>query len=271
MMVTTTKKMEESQMKVIYVNEANLGDVQAEAQDVAMALGYFDGVHLGHQKVVKSAKQQALKHQLSLAVLSFFPHPKSVLIPDFEVAYLEPIEQKIEKLERLGVDFFYVVEFTKELAKLEAVDFMQQYVVGLGAKEIICGFDYTYGAKASGKAETIHQHVPENIGVTVVEELKWQGQKISSTLIRKYLRECQLQEIRSLLGDYYKTKYCCKNGILPNYSLPNIGKYKILIEKDGTISEAIARVKSKKKILLEDDNPAFDSVLTIKWLEKIGS
>jgi riboflavin kinase/FMN adenylyltransferase len=256
-------------MKVIYVNDANLCDLQAEAPDVAMALGYFDGVHLGHQKVVESAKQQAMKHQLSLAVLSFSPHPKSVLIPDFEVAYLEPIDQKIEKLERLGVDIFYIVEFTKELAKLKAVDFMQQYVVGLGAKEIICGFDYTYGAKASGKAETIQQQVPPHIGVTVVEELKWQGQKISSTLIRKYLRECRLQEIQSLLGDYYKTRYCCKNGILPNYSLPNIGKYKILIERDGIISEAIAMVKSKTKILLEYDNPTFDSVLTIKWLEKI--
>jgi riboflavin kinase / FMN adenylyltransferase len=256
-------------MKVIYVNAANLHDLQAEAPDVAMALGNFDGVHLGHQKVVESAKQQAMKHQLSLAVLSFSPHPKSVLIPGFEVAYLEPLNQKIEKLERLGVDIFYVVEFTKELAKLKAADFMHQYVVGLGAKEIVCGFDYTYGAKAIGKAETIQQQVPPHIGVTVVEELKWQGQKISSTLIRKYLRECRLQEIRSLLGDYYKTRYCCKNGILPNYSLPNIGKYKILIERDGTISEAIAMVKSKTKILLEYDNPTFDSVLTIKWLEKI--
>ncbi|WP_394233217.1 adenylyltransferase/cytidyltransferase family protein [Niallia oryzisoli] len=256
-------------MKVIYVNEANLCDLQAEALDVAMALGYFDGIHLGHQKVVETAKQKALKHQLSLAVLSFFPHPKSVLIPGFEVAYLEPIEQKIEKLERLGVDIFYVVEFTRELAKIEAADFMQRYVVGLGAKEIICGFDYTYGSKASGKAETIQHHVPSHTGITVVEELKWQGQKISSTLIRKYLHECRLQEIRNLLGDYYKTKYCCKNGILPNYSLPDIGKYKIIIERDGAISEAIAMVKSKKKVLLEYDQPTFDSVLTIKWLEKI--
>ena len=258
-------------MKVIHVNEANLRDLQADTLNVAMTLGYFDGVHLGHQKVVETAKQQALKHQLSLAVLSFFPHPKNVLIPGYEVAYLEPIEQKIEKLEQLGVDVFYVVEFTKELAKVEAPEFMQQYVIGLGAKEIICGFDYTYGVKASGNADTIKLHVPPHIGITIVEELKWQGQKISSTLIRKYLSECRLQEIPSLLGDYYKTKYCCKNGILPNYSVPNLGEYKILIEKDGAILEAVAMVKPKKKILLKYDHLTFDSVLTIKWLEKIES
>jgi len=258
-------------MEVIYVNEVNLRDLQVEARDVSMALGYFDGVHLGHQKVVETAKRKAMKYQLSLAVLSFFPHPKSVLNPGFEVNYLEPIEQKIEKLEQLGVDVFYVVEFTMKLAKVEAAAFMQKYVIGLGAKEIICGFDYTYGAKASGNAETIKDHVPPHIGVTIVDELKWHGQKISSTLIRKYLSECRLQEIPSLLGDYYKTKYCCKNGILPNYSLPNIGEYKILIEKDDTISEAIAKVKSKKKILLQYEPPSFNSVLTIKWLEKIES
>ncbi|MEK9199009.1 adenylyltransferase/cytidyltransferase family protein [Ureibacillus sp. 179-F W5.1 NHS] len=258
-------------MKVIYVNEANLRDLQAQAEDVAMALGYFDGVHLGHQKVVKTAKEQALKHSISLAVLSFFPHPKSVLIPGFEVAYLEPLEQKVEKLEQLGVDLFYVVEFTKELAKVEAYEFMQQYVLGLGAKEIICGFDYTYGYKAKGNVETIYRHVPSQIGVTIVDELKWQGQKISSTLIRKYLMESRLQDIPSLLGDYYETKYCCKNGILPNYSMPNLGKYKILIGTDGAMSEAIAKVQSKKEILLQTDQPPMDSVLTIKWLEKIGS
>jgi len=256
-------------MEVIYVNEANLCDLQCDAKDVAMALGYFDGVHLGHQKVVETARQKALKHQLSLAVLSFFPHPKNVLIPGFEIAYLEPIEQKIEKLEQLGVDVFYIVEFTKDLAKLEPAEFMQQYVLGLGAKEVICGFDYTYGAKAKGNARTIQQHVPSNIGVTIVEELKWQGEKISSTLIRKFIEESRLEEIPSLLGDFYKTKYCCKNGILPNYTLPDVGEYKILIEKDGAVSEAIAQVQSKKKIRFEQDFPNFDSVLTIKWLERI--
>lgn len=258
-------------MEVIYVNEANLGDLQACAKEVAMALGYFDGVHLGHQKVVETAKRLAIQKQLSLAVLSFFPHPKNVLIPGFEIAYLEPLEQKIEKLEQLGVDVFYVVEFTKNLAKLDPAEFLEQYVVGLGAREIICGFDYTYGAKASGNAQTLRSHVPSYVGVAVVEELKWKGQKISSTLIRKFLDESRLQEIPSLLGDYYKTKYCCKNGLLPNYSLPNSGAYKILIEKDGTISEGVAVVKGKKKIHFGDDFPSFDSVLTIKWLEKIGS
>ncbi|PZX01289.1 riboflavin kinase/FMN adenylyltransferase [Psychrobacillus insolitus] len=256
-------------MKVIHVNATNLHDLQSKAPEVAMALGYFDGVHLGHQKVVEAAKQQALKNHLSLAVLSFFPHPKSVLIPNFDVSYLEPIEQKIEKLESLGVDLFYVVEFTKELAKVGADEFIQQYVTGLHAKEIICGFDYTYGAKASGNAETLKQYALQQTGVTIVEELKWQGQKISSTLIRKLLNECKLQEIRSLLGDYYITKYCCKNGLFPNYSLPKMGKYKILIEKDGSILEAIATVKSNKKILLKYDSSIIDSVLTIKWIERL--
>lgn len=258
-------------MNVIFVNEANVRELQKEAVAVAMALGNFDGVHLGHQRVIKTAKKQARKHGLLTAVLSFFPHPKSVFMPGDDVSYLEPLEQKAEKLEHLGVDRFYVVEFTKDLAQMEAGEFMREYVLGLGAAEIICGFDYTYGAKAQGKAETIQAHVPPHVGVTVVPELTWKGQKISSTLIRKYLRECRLEEIRSLLGDHYKTKYCCKSGLLPYYSLPNIGKYKIVIEGDGIFSEAIALVQPKKKIQLHADQPLLDRVLTIKWLEKIES
>ena len=91
-------------MQIIYVNEQNIEELQKSATASAMALGYFDGVHLGHQQVITKAKEKAAEHQLALAVLSFFPHPKSVLLPDYEVKYLEPIEQKAEKLARKAAE-----------------------------------------------------------------------------------------------------------------------------------------------------------------------
>lgn len=100
-------------MKVIYLNANNLQEIKQSCPNVAMALGYFDGVHLGHQRVIQTAKEKAKAQNLLLAVLSFFPHPKSVLFPNVEVSYIEPLEQKIEKLEKLEVDIFYIVEFTK--------------------------------------------------------------------------------------------------------------------------------------------------------------
>lgn len=257
-------------MEVKYVNAVNLQEIQQIAPDVAMALGYFDGVHLGHQKVIGTTRQKAQQQNLSLAVLSFFPHPKSVLFADNEVAYLEPLEQKIEKLEQLGVDVFYVVEFTKDLAKAEANDFIDKYVIGLNAKEIICGFDYTYGRKASGTVETLTLYAAAHqVGVTVVEELKWNEQKISSTLIRKLITDCKLSDIPNILGDYYKTKYCKKNGLLPNYTLPSLGDYKVFIEDNGSLIESFVTVRSKKQIQMHEELSMLPNLLTIHWIEKV--
>lgn len=257
-------------MKVIYVNADNLSEIQKVAPDVAMALGYFDGVHLGHQKVIKMAKRKAQQHNLSSAVLSFFPHPKSILQPDVPVSYLEPIEQKIEKLEHLGVDFFYIVEFTKELSQVDGTDFLEQYVKGLNAHEIICGFDYKYGTKSAGSVKTLATYANENqLGFTVVEELKWNKQKISSTLIRQYLSSRKLKEIPQLMGCYYKTKYCRKNGLLANYSLPCIGDYKVLIEKDGLLLEHYVTVKSSNQILIHSEYRNLPNELTIQWVDII--
>ena len=256
-------------MKIIYVNADNLQEIRRTAPNVAIALGYFDGVHLGHQKVIETANQKAKAHGLSTAVLSFFPHPKSVLFSE-KVTYLEPIEQKAGKLKELGVDIFYVVEFTKELAKVEADDFLDLYIIGLNAKEIICGFDYTYGSKASGTVETLAAYsAAQQVGLTVVEELKWKNQKISSTLIRKHLTERKLSELPRILGDFYTTKYCQKNGLLPYYSLPNVGSYKVLIENQHSFIECIAIVKCKKFIEIYHEGESLPNLLTIHWVDQI--
>ena len=256
-------------MKIIYVNADNLQVIRRTAPNVAIALGYFDGVHLGHQKVIETATEKAKAHGLSTAVLSFFPHPKSVLFSE-KVTYLEPIEQKAQKLQELGVDIFYVVEFTMELAKVEANDFLEQYIIGLNAKEIICGFDYTYGSKASGNVETLAAYAAtKQVGLTVVEELKWNNEKISSTLIRRHLTERKLNELPRILGDFYTTKYCQKNGLLPYYSLPNVGSYKVLIENHHSYIECIAIVKCKKYIEIHHEGEKLPNLLTIHWVDQV--
>ncbi|WP_071392761.1 FAD synthetase family protein [Bacillus tuaregi] len=257
-------------MQIVFVNAHNLQEIKQSAPDVAMALGYFDGVHLGHQRVIQTAKEKAKSQNLSLAVLSFFPHPKSVLFPNKEVFYLEPLEQKAEKLERLGVHIFYVVEFTKELAKVEPDQFLSDYIIGLNAKEIICGFDYTYGAKASGTVDTLAAYAAtQQVGLTVVEKFTRNEQKISSTLIRRYLTEGKLNELPSLLGSFYKTKYCQKNGLLPNYSLPNVGSYKVLIEARNLYIECVATVLCKKHIQIHYETSTLPNLLTIQWVDQL--
>ncbi|MED3661058.1 FAD synthetase family protein [Ureibacillus sp. FSL K6-8385] len=251
-------------MKVVHIHHGNLQEIAETAPKAAMALGYFDGIHLGHQKVIQCAKKKADEKGLLTAVLSFSQHPKSVLFSE-DVMYLEPVEQKIEKLKRLGVDIFYLADFTKELARLMPDEFLEKYIVALNAKEIVCGFDYTYGAKAMGNVKTLEDFTAKkNIGLTVVNELKWKNEKISSTLIRQHLKERKIREIQYLLGDFYKIKYCQKDGVLPYYTLPDVGTYKVLIEDR---IECLATVKCKKYIQIHYETTKLPSLLTIKWLD----
>lgn len=255
-------------MHIQYVNAHNLQQLQHDAPAVSMALGYFDGVHKGHQHVIEQAKKQARKQQLSLAVLSFFPHPKSILVPGYEVAYIEPLEQKAQKLEKLGVDIFYVVQFTKELAQLSPTQFLDSYVKGLHAQHVVCGFDYTYGHRASGTVETLAVYAAtQQMGCTIVNEHTWQAKKISSTRIRTCVEEGQLHLIPELLGTYYTTKYCQKSGVLPYYSLPKKGHYHVVVDTGEALIPCMVTVLSQKTIQLHCDCQQLPERLTIQWLE----
>ena len=142
----------------------------------------------------------------------------------------------------------------------------------MNAKEIICGFDYTYGSKASGNVETLAVYAAtKQVGLTVVEELKWNNEKISSTLIRRHLTERKLNELPRILGDFYTTKYCQKNGLLPYYSLPNVGSYKVLIENHHSYIECIAIVKCKKYIEIHHEGETLPNLLTIHWVDQVAA
>lgn len=215
-------------MKIILVNEKNLPTVKQKCEPNVMALGFFDGVHKGHQKVITTAKEKAKKQGLPLAVMSFFPHPKTVFSNE-EIDYLMPMEQKAERLKKLGVDIFYIIEFTKTFASLSPQQFVQHYLLKLGVKFVVAGFDYTYGSKGAGTIHTIERDSQGSISVNMVEKYSMYGEKISSTCIRNMLRAGQVETIAALLGKPYEVRYSFANGLLPYYTLPETGSYFVTI------------------------------------------
>lgn len=255
-------------MRIQFVEAHQLADIQQRAPRVVMALGYFDGVHVGHQKVILAAKKQAVKQGVALAVLSFFPHPKSVLQRQ-AVHYLEPIEQKAQKLEKLGVDIFYVVQFTQELAQLSPHSFVEAYVRKLRVQHIVCGFDYTYGHQAQGNTDTLAVYAAaHHIGFTAVRAYKRHGEKISSTKIREHVRRGDVRTLPQLLGTYYTTKYCQVAGVLPYYTLPQRGHYHVLLDTGSTFIPCLATVLSATKVQLHGDEQSLPQLLTIQWIEQ---
>lgn len=235
-------------MKTIIVNEKNLSIVQENSQQNVMALGFFDGVHRGHQKVIMRAKEIANEKDCSLAVMSFFPHPKTVF-SNQEVDYLMPMEQKAERLKELGVDIFYITEFTKDFAALSPETFVQEYLVKMQVKHAVAGFDYTYGKRGAGTIHTIAPHSQFKIGIEVVEKFEMYGSKVSSTNIRELLQNGQIDTVTKLLGKPYQVKYSFKEGVAPYYTLPEKGLYYVSIIFEGRMVSQTIYVQDCHTIL----------------------
>ncbi|WP_338472339.1 FAD synthetase family protein [Niallia sp. XMNu-256] len=264
-------------METIYLNQDNLMLWQKKADLSVMALGFFDGVHKGHLKVIETAYQIAREKEQLLAVMSFFPHPKSVLSDGRKtIDYLMPLSSKEKLLSDLGVDRFYIVQFTKEFAALSPERFTAQYLLGLGVTHAVAGFDYTYGSKGIGNMDRLKDDSGGLLEVTKVSKVECRGEKISSTSLREKLAQGKVEEVSKLLGRPYEVE-CEWNGaslkVQPYYTLPRPGRYAITIKGDPSNQEVEVIVNEQKRLIplnrMTTFLTSYRGPLTIKWHQQI--
>ncbi|MCO6017908.1 MULTISPECIES: bifunctional riboflavin kinase/FAD synthetase [Carnobacterium] len=192
-------------MKVVNIHHPYQSN-QIPTDDVVLALGFFDGVHLGHQEVIATAKKIAKKKNLKLALMTFNQHPSIVfqkIDPD-QMKYLSTIKRKEELMAAQGVDILYVIEFTSAFASLSPIEFVNQYMVDLHAKVVVAGFDYTYGPKDTANMEQLPRYADKRFEVVTVEKQETADEKISSTRIRKELAAGNMKTANELLGYAYE-------------------------------------------------------------------
>ncbi|MFK2825040.1 bifunctional riboflavin kinase/FAD synthetase [Bacillus sp. B190/17] len=174
---------------------------------IVMALGFFDGVHTGHQQVIRAAVAKAKSQGIKSAVMTFDPHPSVVLGNKHkQIKYITPIDEKIEKIESLEVDYLFIVRFTSDFAALEPQQFVDEYIIGLHVKHVVAGFDYTYGRLGKGTMETLPFHSRGAFTSTTVDRFEHDKEKVSSTKIRRLLSEGSVGEAARLLGRLYEIK-----------------------------------------------------------------
>jgi riboflavin kinase / FMN adenylyltransferase len=228
---------------------------------LSMALGYFDGVHLGHQKVIMEAKRQAEIKGYRSAVMTFDPHPSVVLgKTNKHVQYITPLSEKVKLVEESGIDYLFIVHFTLEFANLLPQEFIDQYVIDLNVKHVVAGFDYSYGRMGKGTMEILPFHSREKFTFTVVEKLTCGNEKVSSTRIRQYLKEGRTADLPELLGRFYKTAGTVVHGdkrgrtigfptanveTNEEYILPPLGVYAVKIKIDENWYEGVCNVGYK--------------------------
>lgn len=213
-------------MKVLELNGHKL------APNTVAAIGFFDGVHKAHQKLIKTMIDIADARQLKRAVITFDVHPKSVLF-DLDYRYITPYQRKIEELKKYQLDYLYIIRFDKDKAQLSPNAFIDYYLDGIDT--LVCGFDFKFGVRASGNVHTLM--AVKDFKTIVVDEMRHQGYKIGSTHIRDLIMSGQVDQIEETLGRKYSIKgvviHGQKKGREIGYPTANIYPDGYLVPRQG--------------------------------------
>lgn len=185
-------------MKIIF----GLGRLKQRFENPIVALGVFDGVHIGHQSLLKKVVARAKKIKGTSVVITFYPHPSHVLNPKQELPFLISLKERLRWLSLLGINVCWVIKFSKGFSKIPAEDFIQNYLVAkLHPKEIYVGRDFVFGSDKKGRVKLLQQMGRQNgFKVHAVLPVKIYSQVVSSTLIRDLIKKDRLLEASKLLN-----------------------------------------------------------------------
>jgi len=174
-----------------------------DARGAVVAIGNFDGLHLGHQTILGHARKMAAELNVPLAILTFEPHPRMIFRAGEPPFRLTSAQDRVAAAAELDIDLFYEVEFDRAFSALTAEEFITRVLVdGLGARHVVVGWDFCFGKGRAGNVDTLRAMGEKNgFGVTAVDAVTHDnGIVYSSTAIRQALREGRPEDARVLLG-----------------------------------------------------------------------
>lgn len=178
-----------------------------EIKNPVLTIGTFDGVHLGHQKIIQQLNAEAEKIGGESVLFTFYPHPRMVLYPDTHgLKLIQTQVEKIDKLRRIGLDNVIVHPFTKEFSRLTAVEFVRDYLVNkLHVKKLVIGYDHQFGKNREGGLEFLLE-VCDTYGFEVIEigAQEIDEVNVSSTKIRNAIKSGEMVLAESYLGEPFE-------------------------------------------------------------------
>lgn len=277
-------------MQIINVKHPLLSE-QLPKEEIVLIMGFFDGVHLGHQKVIKTGVELAHKHQLKSVLLTFDRSPRTVYQHEKNYKYLSTMKRKAELVEQLGVDELYFVEFSTTFASLKPQEFVDQYMIALKAKYVIAGFDYTYGKKDIANMQTLPQYARGQFETVTVPEQIINNQKIGSSAIKEFILHDQITTANKFLGYNYQNQGIVVHGLQRGRTLgyptanllvdgdqliPAIGVYATRIKVGATWHDSMTSVgynvtfKENTGVTIETnifdfDEDIYDQHVKLEW------
>lgn len=184
----------------------SLAEIQ-NMEKTAVALGNFDGIHKGHQVLINKAVETATEKNIKSGVFTFSNHPRNVLAGRTVVKNIIYEDEKIEILEKMGVDYLFSIDFDEIMMKQEPSDFVNDVLIGkFNIDTAVCGFNFTYGHKAAGTSDMLKEMAAGRFNVSVVDPVKVDGSVVSSTLIREKIMDGDVEAVEKLLGRSFTIK-----------------------------------------------------------------
>jgi riboflavin kinase / FMN adenylyltransferase len=257
-------------------------------QPSVMALGFFDGVHLGHQQLLKTAKLIAAEKGIAFSVMTFYPHPREVMGRRQQTGtHITPLEAKKGIFQTFGVDQLFIVQFTQQFGRLSPEQFVEEYITQLGVQHVVAGFDFTFGYKGKGDMSLLQTLGRGKFAVTTVEKIECHQQKISSSLIRELITSGHVEQIPKYLGNHYEVrgfiepKMKKSNEISINmqmkiekdYLLPKQGMYIVSLQIDENSCKAICYCDENGGLFIQAPHSVASSYrgrIKMKWLNLLS-
>lgn len=226
------------------------------------ALGFFDGVHLGHQALLRECCRLARENACAAAAITFDAHPQS-LFSETPPALISTVRDRSALLQRYGIDHIHIFPVTKDVMSTPWEAFLEQ-LLQEGAAGFVCGEDFRFGHRGEGSAETLRDFCAgHNLPCVIVPEQTIAGQRISSTLIRAFVEEGHMEQAAAYLGHPHLLSGTVQHGrklgrtlgvptanltIPAGVAVPKFGVYACRVIIDGTAWPAVANVGTRPTV-----------------------
>ena len=243
-------------MKIISEFDA-LGDIQG---NLCAALGYFDGLHMGHQKILNKTKESGF----TSAVITFLNQPASFIKKSKAPSRILPLEDKISLFESFGVEFLFIFKFDEVLMNMSACDFFDKFIVSFNIKKVVAGFNFNFGKNREGDSRLLEELCElHEVQSCIVEPVIYKDNVVSSSLIKKMLYNGNIKDANEMLSRPYflKGKVIHGKRIGSSIGIPTInisvndevvvpkwGVYESRVEIDGEMYYSITNVGSNPTV-----------------------
>lgn len=230
-------------MKIRYLA---IDEIPSFNKPLCLALGYFDGIHVGHVELIKKTISLAKENDYASGIMTFDPDPFVTLGKVKKEQLLTTINDRAKIVEEMGIDYFIILKFSKEVAKVSPKEFINYFIKPMNVKAIVCGFDYYFGHKNQGTTTSLVELSHGKYQVHVIEKVTNQEEKISSSRIIDLLQVGNISKANELLGRKYAIKGIVMKGRqvgrqlgfptanidYNSYILPKNGVYHVVVKID---------------------------------------